>query len=113
MLIGGAGVGLILPAFTASAVMAVPPGKLTAGIASETTFRQVGAALGVAMFVAVFGTPARTQVLDAFDHAFWAMSAASLAAGLTLLVLATLRARSRPGSRAERRGSRPGIDVVG
>jgi hypothetical protein len=35
MLIGGAGVGLILPSFTASAVMAVPPARLAPGIAGD------------------------------------------------------------------------------
>jgi hypothetical protein len=87
-LIGGAGVGLILPTFTSAAVLAVPAERLTTGIAAETTFRQIGAALAVAAWVAIHGTPAPAAVLDAFDRGFAYMAACSLAAALTLLALA-------------------------
>jgi MFS family permease len=87
MLIGGTGVGLILPSFTASAVMVVPATRLASGIATETMFRQIGAALGVAGFVAIFGTPVGAEVLGSFDRCFIFMSAGSLAAGLVLLFL--------------------------
>jgi EmrB/QacA subfamily drug resistance transporter len=98
MLIGGAGVGMILPSFTASAVMAVPAERLAAGIAAETMFRQIGAALGVATFVAVFGTPVGPEVLDSFDRSFTFMTASSLAAGLVLLALTIVLRRNARGS---------------
>jgi hypothetical protein len=97
MLIGGAGVGMILPSFTASAVMAVPAERLAAGIAAETMFRQIGAALGVATFVAVFGTPVGPEVLDSFDRSFTFMTASSLAAGLVLLALTIVLRRNARG----------------
>ncbi len=87
-LIGGAGVGLILPTFTSAAVLAVPAERLTTGIAAETTFRQIGAALAIAAWVALYGTPTAADVLDAFDRGFAYMAACSLAAALTLLALA-------------------------
>jgi EmrB/QacA subfamily drug resistance transporter len=87
-LIGGAGVGLILPTFTSAAVLAVPAGRLTTGIAAETTFRQIGAALAIAAWVAIYGTPAAADVLDAFDRGFVYMATCSLAAALTMLALA-------------------------
>jgi EmrB/QacA subfamily drug resistance transporter len=87
MLIGGAGVGLILPTFTSAAVLAVPAERLTTGIAAETTFRQIGAAVGIAAWIALQGTPAPAHVLDAFDRGFAYMAACSLAAALTLLAL--------------------------
>ena len=98
MLIGGAGVGLILPTFTSAAVLAVPAERLTTGIAAETTFRQIGAALAIAAWVALYGTPEPTRVLDAFDRGFAYMAACSLAAALTLLVLAVRSGRRRPAA---------------
>ena len=104
MLVGGAGVGLILPTFTSAAVMAVRPERLSTGIAAETTFRQIGAALGIAAWVAIFGTPAAADVLGAFDRGFVFMAICSLAAGLTLLMLAivTRRARGAPEAAGRR-----------
>jgi hypothetical protein len=88
MLVGGAGVGLILPTFTSAAVLAVPAERLTTGIAAETTFRQIGAALAVAAWVAIYGSPQAAGVLNAFQRGFLYMAACSLAAALTLLALA-------------------------
>jgi EmrB/QacA subfamily drug resistance transporter len=96
MLIGGAGVGLILPTFTSAAVLAVPAQRLTTGIAAETTFRQIGAALAVAAWVALYGTPGPAGVLQAFDRGFLYIGACSLAAALTLLALA-VRTHGRRG----------------
>ena len=56
-LIGGAGIGLAMPAFTAVAVSAVPPSRFATAIGISSMFRQVGGALGVAAFVAIVGTP--------------------------------------------------------
>lgn len=93
MLIGGAGVGLILPTFTSAAVLAVPAQRLSTGIAAETTFRQIGAALAIAAWVALYGTPRPAGVPHGFDRGFVYMAACSLAAALTLLALAV---RTRP-----------------
>jgi EmrB/QacA subfamily drug resistance transporter len=95
MLIGGAGVGLILPTFTSAAVLAVPPARLTTGIAAETTFRQIGAALAVAAWVAIYGTPRPDEVLRAFHRGYLYTAACSLAAAVTLLALALTTRRPR------------------
>jgi hypothetical protein len=81
MLIGGIGVGLVLPSLTAAAAAALPPTRLATGIAVQTTGRQVGSALGVAILIAVIGTG--TTVGD-FRAAWTFMLLASLAAGATL-----------------------------
>jgi EmrB/QacA subfamily drug resistance transporter len=94
ILIGGTGVGLILPTFTSAAVLAVPAERLTTGIAAETTFRQIGAALAIAAWVGIYGSPDPSGVLAAFDRGFAYMAACSLAAALTLLALA-IHARRR------------------
>lgn len=96
MIVGGAGVGLILPSFTTAAVSAVRPERLSTGIGAETTFRQIGAALGVAAWVAIVGEPGRDEVLEAFDRGFAYMAICSFAAGLTLAALWAL-SRKRPG----------------
>lgn len=90
----GAGVGLILPAFTAIAAATLPPSRLATGIGAQTMFRQIGAALGVAGWVALIGAP-RTgpATLAAFDrgYVFVALCAAAGALAMLPLVLATPR----------------------
>ncbi len=84
-LLTGAGVGLSIPAFTAVAVSAVTPARFATAIGISAMFRQVGAALGVAAFVAVVGTPARDHAIDAYRHGWVFMAAAATAAGLLML----------------------------
>jgi EmrB/QacA subfamily drug resistance transporter len=103
MLLGGIGVGLILPSFTASAVMTLPPARLATGIGAETMFRQVGAAVGVATWVAIFGTPVARDVVPAFQDGFAFMGVCSIASGATLLALAVITWRSA-------RNPRPAFD---
>jgi EmrB/QacA subfamily drug resistance transporter len=94
--ITGVGIGMIAPAFIACAVMVVPSERLATGIGGSAAFRQIGVALGAAAFVALFGTPAPTEVLDAFDRSWIFMAACAAASGLTLFVLAALMRGRRP-----------------
>ena len=96
MLIAGVGVGFAIPAFTACAVMVVPSERLATGIGGAATFRQIGAALGAAALVALFGTPGAGEVLEAFDRSFVFMAVCGVACGLTLFVLAALMRGRRP-----------------
>jgi EmrB/QacA subfamily drug resistance transporter len=57
MIVGGLGVGLVLPSLTGAAAAALPPARLATGIAIQTTARQIGSALGIALLVALLGTP--------------------------------------------------------
>ncbi len=98
ILVAGVGVGLMLPAFTACAIMVVPSERLATGIGGSATFRQIGVALGVASFVALFGTPAATEVLEAFDRSFVFMVACGAGSGLMLLVLAMSMRGRRPST---------------
>ncbi len=84
MIIGGAGVGLSLPLFTAAATSELSPARFSTGAAVVTMARQLGLALGVAAVVAVVG--AGTAAGD-FDGAWWFMLAASLGAGVLLLAV--------------------------
>jgi EmrB/QacA subfamily drug resistance transporter len=91
MLIVGAGVGMALPAFTIAATSTLSPRKLATGIGAQTMFRQIGATLGVAAFVAILGTPTRSTAIAAYNHTRWFMIVAAVAAALSLT-----RVRRRP-----------------
>ncbi|MEA2264939.1 MAG: hypothetical protein QOE27_522 [Solirubrobacteraceae bacterium] len=81
MVIGGAGVGLVLPSLTGAAAAALPPERLATGIAVQTTGRQIGSALGVALLVAVLGTPGGA---GDFRAGWVLMGAGGLAAAIVL-----------------------------
>jgi MFS family permease len=116
ILLAGVGVGFAVPAFTACAIMVVPSERLATGIGGSATFRQIGAALGAAALVALFGTPAVTEVLEAFDRSYVFMAACAAVSGLMLFVLALLMRGRRPrtadaipapGTRAAQPNERP------
>ena len=86
----------MLPAFMACAMMVVPSERFATGIGGTAVFRQIGWAFGVAAFVALFGTPAVAEVLEAFDRSFVFIAACSAASGLMLFVLAMLMRGRRP-----------------
>jgi MFS family permease len=87
MVIGGAGVGLVLPSLTSAATAALPPDRFATGSAVLSMSRQIGVALGVAVLVSLIGTPGPGQALDRFDHGYVFMTAAALAAALALASL--------------------------
>jgi hypothetical protein len=85
-LLGGAGLGLMLPAFTALAVSTLPPGRLVTGIAWQTAFRQIGAAVGLTSFVAIVGTGTLATKND-FDGPWLFMTINSAGSGIVLFPL--------------------------
>lgn len=84
-IVGGLGVGLAMPSFTAVAVTAVGPARFATAIGISSMFRQVGGALGVAAFVAIVGTPAPGRALDAYRHGWVFMVVAATIGGLLML----------------------------
>jgi hypothetical protein len=85
MAVGGAAVGVMIPTLTGAGVSSLAPERFATGAAVLTMGRQVGAALGVAILVAVLGSA--TSGVSAF-HAGWAISAAGgVAAALTLALM--------------------------
>jgi MFS family permease len=108
LVIIGVGVGLTLPTMMASATSELPPENFATGSAVVNMLRQVGLAIGVAVLVAVLGTPDGAHaVLDAFDRA-WLVAAAFAAAG-ALASLAILGVR-RPAPDAAPTGALVPID---
>jgi EmrB/QacA subfamily drug resistance transporter len=85
-LLGGIGVGLILPAFTTLAAATLPPARLATGIGVQTTFRQIGAALGLASFVAIAGSTTLASKSD-YDGSWLFMAIASAGAAIALIPL--------------------------
>jgi EmrB/QacA subfamily drug resistance transporter len=88
-LLTGAGVGLTMPTFIATGSAALPPTSFATGSAVINMLRQVGLAVGVAVFIAVLGTPhsAVGEKLG-FVHAWTVIAAvAALAAFVGLLGL--------------------------
>lgn len=71
----GLGVALSFPVLSAAAVAGLAPERFGVGGAMNQTARQVGAVLGVAILIAVVGTPASpTEALDRFRTA-WLLAA--------------------------------------
>ena len=75
ILLLGVGAGALLPNLTAAAVAATPGTEYAMATGLNSVARQVGAALGVALVVAILGTPSAAEAAAAFDRA-WAFGAA-------------------------------------
>ncbi|MFE2873036.1 MFS transporter [Embleya sp. NPDC059259] len=80
----GIGVGLILPTLIATATGALSPDRFATGSGVITMLRQVGSALGVAVFVAAVGAP---TTLDGYDRAWYILGAATLLTATAALFL--------------------------
>jgi EmrB/QacA subfamily drug resistance transporter len=97
MLISGAGVGLIIPTLTGAGASSLPPERFATGAAVLTMGRQIGAALGVAVLVAVLGT-ATSSAAD--FHSAWLITVAGgLSAGAALAAIGA--PRPAPGAQPE------------
>ncbi|MGA9874218.1 MAG: MFS transporter [Solirubrobacteraceae bacterium] len=89
MLVGGIGVGLVIPSLTGAVAATLSPARLATGIAVQTTGRQLGSALGFAILIAVLGT---AHTAADFSGAWAFMLIASLLAGVSLLAVGPLPA---------------------
>ncbi len=102
----GSGIALILPTLTSTAMLSVPSARLAAGAGINSMIRQIGAVLGVALFVAIVGSPTPQNALTAFHHG-WALAAiASATAALATATLLTTTASSPLSTRTPRARAR-------
>jgi NTE family protein len=92
MVVTGIGVGLTFASLSSAAVAELPPERFSTGSAVSSCFRQVGAVLGVSLLVAVLGTPAPEDAVDAFQRAWALMAVLGAAAGLIALAMGRVRA---------------------
>jgi EmrB/QacA subfamily drug resistance transporter len=84
-MIGGAGVGLVIPTLTGAGASSLPAERFATGAAVLTMGRQIGAALGVAVLVAVLGTSTRNA---ADFHSAWLITVVgAVATGLALAAI--------------------------
>jgi EmrB/QacA subfamily drug resistance transporter len=92
MLLTGAGVGLTLPTLMGTAASSLPPTAFGTGSAVVNMLRQVGLAIGVAVLIAVLGSP-RTPAatLAAYQRGWTVAAAVALASGVVGLLLLVRR----------------------
>jgi len=83
-LIGGAGVGLMLPSLGGAATAPLPPERFATGTALYAMCRQIGLALGVACLVAILGVATGPAAVGDFHHAWVFMGSCALLSCLVL-----------------------------
>ncbi|HEX4222977.1 MAG TPA: MFS transporter, partial [Pseudonocardiaceae bacterium] len=91
----GLGIGLTLPVQAGAAVQSLPPAAYGVGSAINSSFRQLGAVLGISVFVAILGD----NGIAGFQHVWWVFAALGLASGL--VVQLPRLTRRRPTSTGE------------
>src|SRR5581483_4988490 len=92
-IIGGAGVGLVLPSLSAAATASLPPARFATGTGLVGMSRQLGSALGVAIFVAILGHPTAATALGAFRNGWTFLIGSALAAGVVFAAVGAVKPR--------------------
>jgi EmrB/QacA subfamily drug resistance transporter len=88
LILTGIGVGLTLPTLMSTAAASLPPTSFATGSAVVNMLRQVGLAIGVAVFIAVLGSPASpAAMLSAYQRAWVVTAVIALAGGVVGLLL--------------------------
>jgi NTE family protein len=96
MVLLGIGAGTLFPTLSGTAVGSAPGGSFATATGMNSVARQIGAALGVAIVVAVIGTPTPATAHAAFQHA-WIFGAVCLfAAGLGCVLVGRVTADQAP-----------------
>ena len=92
----GIGAGTLFPNLTSAAVAAAPEERFATATGMNSVARQVGAAFGVALVVAIIGMPSPSQVMPAFENAWTFGSLCLFAAGAGCLLVGRLSIASSP-----------------
>jgi NTE family protein len=92
MVLLGIGAGTLFPNLSATAIGAAPGERFATATGLNSVARQVGAALGVAVVVAILGIPAPSEAAAAFDDAWTFCAVCLLAAGAGCLAVGRVRA---------------------
>lgn len=71
----GIGVGLTFPTLMGVGTAALPPSSFATGSGVINMIRQAAMAVGVALFVAIVGSPAASELAPAFHRGWWIMAA--------------------------------------
>jgi EmrB/QacA subfamily drug resistance transporter len=101
ILLTGIGVGLTLPTMMATGTSSLPPHSFATGSAVVNMFRQIGLAVGVAVLIAILGSPhSPMATLDVYRRAWVVVAAIALLGGLIGAWLLASRRRSVAGRRS-------------
>jgi NTE family protein len=96
ILLLGVGAGILFPNLSGAAVASAPGTMFATATGMNSVARQVGAALGVALVVAIIGTPSPLGAADAFRHAWTFGSACLFASGIGCLLVGRLSSDRTP-----------------
>jgi len=99
MIIGGVGVGLTLSTLASAATASLPPDRLATGSGVFQMARQIGAVLGIAILVAILGTPNPADPTGTFDNAWAFMILSSLGAGAAASLMGRIGVAEAPPAR--------------
>jgi EmrB/QacA subfamily drug resistance transporter len=111
MIVTGMGVGLTLPSLMSTAASSLPPQSFATGTGAVNMLRQVGFAVGVAMLVAVLGSPHGAGAeLTAFRHGWYATAVAGFAAALAAIWLRRPSARPAAATVGSPASGRAAVD---
>jgi EmrB/QacA subfamily drug resistance transporter len=103
----GVGIALILPTLTSAAMLAVPSPRLAAGAGINSMIRQLGTVFGVALLVAIVGSPTPANALAAFHHGWMLAAIASGLAALAAIALCSTTATPKLSFGPREGGARP------
>ena len=92
MLLGGAGVGFVIPTLASAVAAALPPARFATGSAIYGMTRQFGIALGVAILIAVLGTPRGAEILGSFRSGWEVTAGLAFASAIAAAAIGRLRA---------------------
>ena len=96
MVLLGIGAGTLFPNLSGTAVASAPGGSFATATGMNSVARQIGAALGVAVVVAIIGTPTSATAYAVF-HDAWTFGAICLfVAGLGCLLVGHVKAGEVP-----------------
>jgi EmrB/QacA subfamily drug resistance transporter len=99
LLLTGIGVGLTLPTMMATAASSLPPTAFATGSAVVNMLRQVGLAIGVAVLIALLGSPdSPAHVLAAYQRAWVVTAAIAFAGGIVGFLLLVRRRAPAPAA---------------
>jgi len=85
----GIGVGMTMPSLSSAAVHSLEPNRFAVGSAVNQTVRQIASVMGVALVIALIGSPDPAEVLEAFDRVYGLMVAGALITALISLTINT------------------------
>lgn len=96
MVLLGIGAGTLFPNLSGAAVASAPGQSFATATGLNAVARQVGAALGVAVVVAILGTPSPLQAVAAFHHAWTFGAGCLIVSGLGCLLVGPVPAERSP-----------------